>query len=129
MLATVIGHLADPGGLPAVFHCTAGKDRTGMVAALVLSLVGVPDDAIVHDYTLTDDRMVLVLERLRGANLVPGDAPLVLEKVARAEAESMETFLHAVRDEFGDAEGWARSVGLGDEQLHSLREVLVGHAR
>ena len=70
-LAEVIEHLASRDNLPAVFHCTAGKDRTGMVAALVLSLVGVPDDVIVHDYTLTDDRMALVMERIRGVGRLP----------------------------------------------------------
>ena len=47
-----------------------------MVAALVLSLVGVPDDVIVHDYTLTDDRMALVMERIRAVGRFPraGDA-------------------------------------------------------
>ena len=97
-LAEVIEHLASRDNLPAVFHCTAGKDRTGMVAALVLSLVGVPDDVIVHDYTLTDDRMALVMERIRASGDFPEPVTPLLERVGRAEAASMETFLAAVRD-------------------------------
>ena len=104
-LAEVIEHLATRDNLPAVFHCTAGKDRTGMVAALVLSLVGVADDVIVHDYTLTDDRMGLVMERIRASATSPNRSPRCSASVGRAEAASMETFLAAVRETHGDAEG------------------------
>ena len=124
-LGTVIEHLASSDNLPAVFHCTAGKDRTGMVAALVLSLVGVPDDVIVHDYTLTDDRMGLVMERIRASGDFPEPVTPMLARVGRAEAASMETFLAAVRDTHGHAEGWARDAGLSDDTLASLRAVLV----
>jgi protein-tyrosine phosphatase len=124
-LAGVIGHLAGRENLPAVFHCTAGKDRTGMVAALVLSLVGVPDDVIVHDYTLTDDRMALVMERIRASGGFPESARPLPEGVGRAEAASMETFLAAVHEVHGDAAGWARDAGLGGETIASLRAVLV----
>jgi len=124
-LATVIEHLATRDYLPAVFHCTAGKDRTGMVAALVLSLVGVSDDVIVHDYTLTDDRMVFVMERIRASGDFPEPVTPMLERVGRAEASSMEKFLAALHDGYGGAEGWARTAGLSDDTLVSLREVLV----
>jgi protein tyrosine/serine phosphatase len=124
-LAEVIEHLATRDNLPAVFHCTAGKDRTGMVAALVLSLVGVADDVIVHDYTLTDARMGSVMERIRASGDFPEPVTPMLERVGRAEAASMEKFLAAVRATHGDAEGWARDAGLSDDALASLRAVLV----
>jgi protein-tyrosine phosphatase len=124
-LAAVIEHLAMRANLPAVFHCTAGKDRTGMVAALVLSLVGVPDDVIVHDYTLTDDRMVFLMERIRASGDFPEPMTPMLERVGRAEAASMETFLAAVRTTDGDAEGWARDAGLSGDTIAALHAVLV----
>ncbi len=124
-LAEVIGHLATRDNLPAVFHCTAGKDRTGMVAALVLSLVGVSDDVIVHDYTLTDDRMVLVMERIRASGDFPEPVTPMSERVGRAEASSMEKFLTALHDGYGGAEAWARAAGLSEDTLGSLRDVLV----
>jgi protein tyrosine/serine phosphatase len=127
-LAEVIEHLATRDNLPAVFHCTAGKDRTGMVAALVLSLVGVADDVIVHDYTLTDDRMGLVMERIRASGDYPEPVTPMLASVGRAEAASMETFLAAVRETYGDAEGWARDAGLSGDTLSSLRDVLLAPA-
>lgn len=124
-LAAVIEHLATRDNLPAVFHCTAGKDRTGMVAALVLSLVGVSDDVIVHDYTLTDDRMVFVMERIRAAGDFPQPITPLHERVGRAEASSMEKFLDALHHRYGGAEGWARAAGISDDTLASLREVLL----
>ena len=45
--------LVSPSGPPAVFHCSAGKDRTGIISALLLSLAGVPSDTIASDYALT----------------------------------------------------------------------------
>ena len=124
-LTAIITQLAGAGNLPAVFHCTAGKDRTGMVAALILSLVGVDDEVIVEDYTLTDERMVLVMERIRAEGDFPEPLAPVAASVARAEASSMETFLAALARTHGGAHGWARAAGLGDDVLDGLREVLV----
>jgi protein-tyrosine phosphatase len=52
-IARAIGRLAVPGALPGLVHCTAGKDRTGLVTALVLEVIGVPDDVIAADYALS----------------------------------------------------------------------------
>ena len=124
-LAQIIALLATAEHLPAVFHCTAGKDRTGMVAALVLSLVGVADEVIVEDYALTDDRMELVMQAIRasgGAAKLPDD---VAARVVRAEASSMVAFLQGLADGYGGAEGWARGAGIGDDTLASLHAALV----
>ena len=55
--ARAIGILADAANYPIVFHCAAGKDRTGVLAALILDIVGVERRAIVEDYVLTASRM------------------------------------------------------------------------
>ena len=55
-----------PDSRPAVFHCTAGKDRTGLLSALVLSLLGVPEETVVADYALSGEAM----ERLAGPSHV-----------------------------------------------------------
>lgn len=54
-IVDVFRTLLNPGALPAVFHCTAGKDRTGIVAALALGAVGVPEAHVVADYVLSVD--------------------------------------------------------------------------
>ena len=51
---TVLLHLANEPEKPLVVHCTAGKDRTGVICALVLSLCGVDDEVVAHEYSLTE---------------------------------------------------------------------------
>ncbi len=55
-LGVLLGMLADPAMLPLVFHCIGGKDRSGIVAAVVLSVLGVPWETVREDYLLTNDR-------------------------------------------------------------------------
>ena len=103
--------LAEPGALPAVFHCSAGKDRTGVLAALVLGFLGVPDDAIVDDYTLSGEAMVSMLEWLRTeyeseAESVERYAPAVTS----AHPEAMANFLSSLRDEYGGFDELAASL-------------------
>ncbi len=64
-VSDAIGLLADPARRPAVFHCSVGKDRTGVLAALVLGFLGVPDDVIVDDYALSYDAMLRILAHLK----------------------------------------------------------------
>ena len=125
-LVQVIEHLADPANLPAVFHCAVGKDRTGMVAALVLELVGVGADDIVADYVLTDARMPKIIERFRTQRQTEETTRQALPAgVARAEANSMRVFLDAVEQGYGGAVGWARAAGVSDDSVTRLRELLV----
>ena len=62
-LAQSLTALSEPGALPALVHCSAGKDRTGIVVALVLDLIGVDRAAIMADYLATADRLEEVLAR------------------------------------------------------------------
>ena len=84
VLTEAIEVLAAPGALPAVIHCSAGKDRTGVLSALILAFLGVPDETIVEDYALSAAAMGRLLERLkaeypeaaeRGRALRPGHPP------------------------------------------------------
>src|SRR4030095_11889948 len=75
VLANMVRLLAGHGSLPAVFHCEAGCDRTGVLAAAVLSLLGVPDEIIAEDYALTAPAMPAIHARVRaGAPPIPAGA-------------------------------------------------------
>lgn len=50
----ILLHLANEPSKPLIVHCTAGKDRTGVICALILSLCGVPDDVVAYEYSLTE---------------------------------------------------------------------------
>ncbi len=64
-IAQAIHLLATPGSLPAVFHCSAGKDRTGVLAAVVLGCLGVPDAVIIDDYALSSIGTAKLMDSLR----------------------------------------------------------------
>ena len=68
--------VSEPARLPLVFHCAAGKDRTGVLAALVLDILGVDAEVIVADYVITASRMELILGRYRSD-------PLLAERMAK----------------------------------------------
>ena len=112
-IATLLALLSDARAYPAVFHCSAGKDRTGIVAALVLGLLGVPDDTIVGDYALSRDAMHRLIAHLH--EQYP-DATDRLDQVApamvAAEPEAMAQFIASVRVDFGSFAGYAAAVGV-----------------
>ena len=124
-LAEALTMVADERAHPLVFHCTAGKDRTGVLSALVLSCVGVEPDAVVDDYVQTAARLDLILQRLRRHPVygpTMADAPPARFRV---EAGTMQRFLAELDARFGGATGWARSAGVAEATLTALRETLV----
>ena len=80
---------------PTVFHCTAGKDRTGFAAALILLALGVPRDVVMHDYLLTN----ALYQRPPGMG---SHAPEeVLRVLWRVQEEFLDAALHMVDNDFG----------------------------
>jgi protein-tyrosine phosphatase len=120
--------LADPACLPAVFHCSVGKDRTGVLAATVLGLLGVPDEVIVEDYALSAAAMVRVLERLQRE--FP-DADAIIERyrpvILSVDPASMRGLLQGVRADHGSFDGLADALGIGAE-VQLLRAALLEDA-
>ncbi|HXX91574.1 MAG TPA: tyrosine-protein phosphatase [Acidimicrobiales bacterium] len=117
--------LADEACLPAVFHCSVGKDRTGVLAAVVLGFLGVPEPVIVEDYALSAAAMVRVLERLEAE--FP-DAREVIDRyrpvILSVEPAAMRGLLDAVRSEHGSFDGLAAALGVGAE-VEALRGALL----
>ncbi len=124
-LARAVHVLAEPEALPAVFHCSAGKDRTGILAALVLGFLGVPRDVIVEDYALSAEAMIALLERLKqeyaeSVDEVERYAPAVIS----VAPESMAAFLDQLEAEHGSFDDLARALGV-TEPVSRLRETLL----
>ena len=125
-VATVLGLLAEPTSYPAVFFCAAGKDRTGVLAALVLGLVGVSDDDIVADYALTDEVAPAILRRYDREDPRYEEVWKSLPPEARrAPGRVMASMLAAVRREHGSIEGYAESVGVGRDVVTAMRDCLL----
>jgi protein-tyrosine phosphatase len=124
-LAGAIDVLAEPGALPAVFHCSAGKDRTGVLSALLLGFLGVPDELIVEDYALSAAAMDSLFERLKAdypdaVETVERYAPAVLHVVP----ETMAAFLASLREDHDSYDSLASSLGV-TEAVDRLRHALL----
>lgn len=122
--AEVLRILADPERQPLVFHCAAGKDRTGLVAMLVLGLLGVDRDVIAADYALTHERMPVLLERhqARAAN---GAVVEVAEQHFQVDEAAMRSVVDHLVMSYGSVEGYARAQGLEPAAVASLRATLL----
>jgi protein-tyrosine phosphatase len=124
-LTDVVRLIADPGNHPVVFHCAAGKDRTGIVAALVLGALGVDDDTIVDDYVVTAEHMPLLVERHRAVAAARGVGAEVGDPHFAAEAAAMRDLLVGIEARHGGVEGYLLAHGLEAEALASLRGTLL----
>jgi protein tyrosine/serine phosphatase len=125
-IGQVLRVLASPDAYPAVFSCSSGKDRTGLLAAIVLALLGVSDDDIVADYTLTAPALAVIGERVRReepdfeqlARQLPPD-------LLDAPPGAMTATLQRIRDEHGSVEGYAAHAGITRDVIESLRDNLL----
>jgi protein-tyrosine phosphatase len=113
--------LAAPNAFPALVHCTAGKDRTGMIVALLLGIAGVPDETIAVDFALSE-------EALRND---PGFAHHHERAIAAgrsaylaAPAELMTSTLAYLATQYDGVMGYVRHIGLSDVQIEQLRSAL-----
>jgi protein-tyrosine phosphatase len=122
--ATLFRRIADADGGGVLFHCTAGKDRTGWAAALLLHLAGVDDATILQDYLLTNTFSSATREKYLGLVRVHlgEDKVGVYERVMVADEEYLQAGYDAVASAYGDREGYLRhGLGLDDETLARLR--------
>ena len=121
--AELFEHLLDQ-DLPTVFHCTAGKDRTGFAAALLLLALGVDDRTVMDDYLLTND----LYRRPRVAN---SDLPLeVLQVVWRVQAEFLHAALEAVERDYGGVQRYLeQALKLRPSALARLGELYLENPR
>jgi protein-tyrosine phosphatase len=121
----VLRLVADSRNLPLVFHCAAGKDRTGVVAALLLDLLGVQRDVIVEDYALTAARMDRIMARLRRDPVVGERIDQLPAHLFTVEAETMARFLDLLQERHGGSHEWALRAGVPAAELAALRDHLL----
>lgn len=118
-VVTAVRRFASAG--PTLVHCAAGKDRTGVLVALVLDAVGVERDAVVADYALSGERIEALFRRWTTASGDPMPADLT-PHIPRADA--MAAVLAHLDAEHGGAAGWLRANGLDEDSLTRLRDRL-----
>ncbi|NUT35356.1 MAG: tyrosine-protein phosphatase [Hamadaea sp.] len=121
-IARTIALLADPAHTPVAVHCLGGRDRTGIIIALVEDLLGVPDDVIAADYHFTEraTRRFMAWHRTTRP-----DAPDLVPYLDVTPAEVILTFLRELREEYGSVEAYLKGHGLTDADIASLRDIYL----
>jgi protein-tyrosine phosphatase len=125
-IAAAVRVLAGPRALPALVHCAAGKDRTGIVVALVLAAAGVPDKIIAADYALSriylDPATTAAIGRVRDAS---GLGEQLTEDLMASPPELILAVLDRVREQAGTVEAYLTRHGVTAAELGALRAALV----
>jgi protein-tyrosine phosphatase len=129
----VISLIADHGAEPLVFHCAAGKDRTGIVAALLLAVAGVDDATIAEDFALSEQAMAAMTawykarrdhqhrNQLRRMGINKDKAMRLMS----ARPETIHRFLTDVRSRHGSVEAYLAQVGVSDTAMGRIVDHLV----
>jgi protein-tyrosine phosphatase len=117
--------IADRNNHPLVFHCSVGKDRTGVLAGMLLAAAGVIDEDIIHDYTLSAPFMPELRDHWRNDPAAPPEVKEVPDSHWEASAESMTRFLALLRREYGSAVGYLKAQGADDSLPQRLEEALL----
>lgn len=125
MLAHALEHLAAFADAPTVFHCAAGKDRTGVLSALVLRLLEVDDDAIVADYMASAHNMPRMLERFATWPRYRDHLAAMPPQVYAVEEQPIRRFLSELDARHGGARAWALANGVRAESLARLERELL----
>lgn len=114
-------------GRTTLVHCAAGKDRTGVVTAVVLLVAGVEDELIIGDYAHTTGALPQILPALAelwAGQLPAHDVPKDLPVILTAPAEAMATFLRGLRRDHGSVDDYLLGAGMSASDLRSLRNSL-----
>ena len=126
-LREVFAILAEPGAFPALVHCTAGKDRTGLIVALLLGNAGVPAATIAADYALSEGLLAgeFVTEMRERVVAAGGDWALMAPLMGSPEELMLHTLV-GIDARHGSIPDYLRAIGVPETQLDVLRAALVG---
>jgi protein-tyrosine phosphatase len=126
LIGEIFQRLADPAQTPALIHCTAGKDRTGLVVALLLLTLGVPQETVLADYTLSN----LFYAHFRAdiaadlKQIAPWGVSMdELQDLYLVKAKTLQSALDYLRQMYGSLENYLRDqAGVSDETIAQLRQ-------
>lgn len=120
-ISEAVASNAGSGPSGAVFHCSAGKDRTGIVAALILEVLGVDNDTITADYLLTNEVIEGILQRIKA---MESNNTVTVQSLS-AQPAAFQRFRDTLQGDYGGAEAYLRRHGVSAETLESLRRHLL----
>lgn len=126
-IVDAIRPLCAPNAFPALVHCSAGKDRTGIVIAMILAVLGVPDDVIAADYALSggylDPSRTAAIGQLQAST---GLGDQLTGELLSSPPRLILDVLDAARITHGSVDGYLRAHGLPPADLAALRAALSG---
>lgn len=126
VFASAMRLVADPAQLPLLFHCTAGKDRTGWLAACILSALNVDRETIMADYLRTTELNTGSRDYMLSTVTGKISDPAVILPLLEARAEYLEAGFDEADQRYGGMEAYLRDgLGLTDDELGSLRANLL----
>jgi protein-tyrosine phosphatase len=125
MIADALTILSDPGSYPALIHCTAGKDRTGLLSAIILGLLDASDETILADYAESAAAMVDFVAYLKRAHPAADELlTLLAPAMVSAHPETMSVFIDGIVRDYGSFAALAAALGAGSAP-RALRALLV----
>lgn len=110
---------------PVLFHCGIGKDRTGLLTAFLLALLGVSEDDIITEYSLSDPFMEEIRNNIVNDPATPQNVKNLPDFDWRAKPESMEAFLRALRRDYGSVTAYLVTRGMKPALVEDLRKALL----
>jgi protein-tyrosine phosphatase len=120
--------LAEPSGVPGLFHCSAGKDRAGWAGSVVLLTLGVSEDQVIEQYLLSNHAAAQIVDSLQSQSQSDsgelwGD---VLRPLLEVRPEYIEASFEAVREEWGNFDGYLeKGLGITDAERAAIRKNLL----
>jgi protein-tyrosine phosphatase len=121
----IFERLVESSANPVLIHCTAGKDRTGVIAALLLDLARVPAEVIITDYAMTEALVAPLMNELRQKAILTGLDIDRHSRMLECKPEYMDAMLSHLYARYGDAEAYLRHIGIGGPAIESLKTALL----
>jgi protein-tyrosine phosphatase len=122
----VINRIIEPKSRPLVFHCTGGKDRAGVCAALILLALGVPEETVIHDHGLSNIYIAELVESIYKRFREAGIDPKKVSPYFTAPREGIASVLEHIGKVYGSVAHYLKvRSGIGDQRLTLLRQELL----
>jgi len=112
--------------LPALFHCTTGKDRTGWAAAAFLTLMGVPKDQVMQDYLRSNDYILPAYQKVIDAFVAGGGDPEIPKAILGVKKEYLDAAFDEMQTKYGSMENYfSKGLGIDEAQQKALRGLYL----
>jgi protein-tyrosine phosphatase len=125
VIRQILEHLVVEDAPPTVIHCTGGKDRTGVVAAVLLRALGVADEVIVDDYAISERYLEPFVEATRSMMERDGFDPEIVMYLCGSPAERMRKMLDDMDRKWGSVDAYLAWIGMEQDTAAQLRARLL----